>query len=72
TAAALHLGASLPNFFIQHIPYPDAPQDREMRAALTGANIEAVKDGFATLSTQPGLGVAIRRDALQKYGEVIA
>ncbi|MBI3682526.1 MAG: mandelate racemase/muconate lactonizing enzyme family protein [Acidobacteria bacterium] len=72
TAAALHLGASLPNFFIQHIPYPDAPQDREMRAALTGANIEAVKDGFATLSTQPGLGVAIRRDALLKYGEVIA
>src|SRR4029434_4660854 len=34
TAAALHLAASLPNFFIQQIPFPKAEEDRRMRAAL--------------------------------------
>ena len=34
TAAALHLAASLPNFFIQHIPLPADERDRQMRAEL--------------------------------------
>ncbi|MBI3207461.1 MAG: hypothetical protein HYZ37_01000 [Candidatus Solibacter usitatus] len=72
TAAALHLAASLPNFFIQHIPYPDAPADREMRAALTAEPVEKIQDGFAALPTKPGLGVTVNRDALRKFGEVIA
>lgn len=72
TAAGKHLAASLPNFFIQHIPYPEAPADREMRAALLAENVEAVENGYSQLSTQPGLGVTIRREALRKYGEGIA
>ena len=31
TAAALHVAASLPNFFIQHVPFPAAEKDRAMR-----------------------------------------
>ncbi len=31
TAAAIHLAASIPNFFIQHVPLPAAEQDRAMR-----------------------------------------
>ncbi len=34
TAAALHLAAALPNFFIQQIPLPEAAEDRAMRAAI--------------------------------------
>ncbi|HUQ90506.1 MAG TPA: enolase C-terminal domain-like protein [Bryobacteraceae bacterium] len=71
TASALHLAASLPNFFIQHIPYPDGQRDRDMRASLTDYPIEIVKDGYAPLPLRPGLGVTVRRDALQKFGEVI-
>lgn len=69
TAAALHLAASLPNFFIQHIPAPEAEPDRRMRAELTGGSIEIVKDGFAALPAGPGLGITIKEDALEKYKE---
>jgi galactonate dehydratase len=69
TAAALHLAASLPNFFIQQIPTPDAEPDRRMRAELTGASIERVNDGFAALPRGPGLGITIREEALEKYQE---
>lgn len=72
TAAAFHLAASLPNFFIQHIPYPAEAARREMRRALTSGAVEEVKDGFAALSTRPGLGVEVNRDAVRKYGEAIA
>jgi galactonate dehydratase len=68
TAAALHLAASLPNFFIQQIPLPPADQDRQMRAAIAG-DVERVKDGFAELSTAPGLGLQINERALDKYRE---
>jgi len=69
TAAALHLAASLPNFFIQHIPVPTAEADRRMRAELTGGSLETVKDGFATLPTAPGLGITVHEEALEKYKE---
>lgn len=72
TAACFHLAASLPNFFIQHIPFPNAKEDREMRTAITGGNVEAVQNGYAALNTQPGLGIRVNRDALQKYGEALA
>jgi len=71
TAAALHLAASLPNFFIQHIPYPASAEDRAMRAAIAGAEVERVRDGFAALSNQPGLGIAVQRQAIERYGSVI-
>jgi galactonate dehydratase len=66
TAAALHLAASLPNFFIQQIPLPEAEADKRMRGALAGASIETVKDGFASLPTGPGLGIAIDEEVLAK------
>jgi galactonate dehydratase len=67
TAAALHLAASVPNFFIQHVPLPADPKDREMRAAIVGGAIETPKDGFLQLSTAPGLGIEVNESALEKY-----
>ena len=54
TAIAIQLAASLPNFFIQHVPVPAAEQDRRMRSELAGADIEAVRDGFLALPKRPG------------------
>jgi len=68
SAAALHLAASLPNFFIQQIPLPAAEQDRKMRAAVAGA-VETVQDGFAVLPTGPGLGITVNEKALEEYKE---
>jgi galactonate dehydratase len=69
TAAALHLAASIPNFFIQQIPYPEAQEDRSMRAELTMAPIETVKEGYAALLTGPGLGITVNEKNLEKYKE---
>jgi len=69
TAAALHLAASIPNFFIQQIPVPESENDRGMRAELTGTSIEGVKDGFAALPTGPGLGISVNEATLDKYKE---
>jgi len=69
TAAALHLEASLPNFFIQQIPLPLAEEDRRMRGELTGISVERVTDGFAALPTGVGLGITVNEDALEKYKE---
>jgi len=69
TAAALHLAASLPNFFIQQLPFPMADEDRRMRARLTGAPVEAVQDGFLPLPTGPGLGINVNEAALAEYRE---
>ena len=68
TAAALQLAASLPNFFIQQFPFPQAEQDRKMRAALAGG-VEVVKDGFAQLPVGPGLGITVNEKALEEYKE---
>jgi galactonate dehydratase len=68
TAAALQLAASLPNFFIQQIPLPQAEQDRKMRAAVA-AGAEVVKDGFAQLPVGPGLGITVNEKALEEYKE---
>lgn len=69
TAAALHLAASIPNFFIQQIPVSSSQQDREMRAAIGGANLETPKDGFLELPRGPGLGVNPDFQALKRYSE---
>ena len=69
TAAALHLAASLPNFFIQSIPVPIDEADRRMRAELSGGTIEVIHDGFAPLPMGPGLGIAVSEEALEKYKE---
>jgi galactonate dehydratase len=67
TAAALHLAASLPNFFVQHIPLPAAAEDRGMRAEIAGGGLETVRDGFAALPSAPGLGANVSESALEKY-----
>jgi galactonate dehydratase len=67
SAAALHLAASLPNFFIQQFPMPADEKDRQMRAELTSANIEEVRDGYAPLLTGPGLGIKVNQEALKRY-----
>jgi galactonate dehydratase len=69
TAAALHLAASLPNFFIQHVPLPAAEEDRRMRAAIVKQPVETVRGGFLELGNSPGLGIDINEDALQRYRE---
>jgi galactonate dehydratase len=69
TAAALHLAASLPNFFIQQIPLPGSDEDRRMRAELIGTSVEKVNEGFAALPTGAGLGVSVNEDALERYKE---
>ena len=68
SAAALQLAASLPNFFIQQIPFPQSEQDRKMRAEIAGS-IETVKDGFAVLPSAPGLGIKVDEKALEAYKE---
>lgn len=67
TAAALHLAAALPNFFIQQIPLAAAEADRAMRARVAGTSMETVRDGFAALPAGPGLGVTVNPDALRSY-----
>ena len=68
TAAAIQLAASLPNFFIQQIPFPQAEQDRKMRAEIAG-NMERIQDGFAVLPSGPGLGITVNEKALETYKE---
>jgi galactonate dehydratase len=69
TAAGIHLAASLPNFFIQQIPFPTAERDRAMRAELTSGNQETAKDGFAPLTNRPGFGIDVDERALDRYSE---
>jgi galactonate dehydratase len=69
SAAALHLAASLPNFFIQQIPVPAAEADRQMRVEIAGAPLEEVREGYAALPAGPGLGVNVNQRALASYEE---
>jgi galactonate dehydratase len=70
TAAAQHLAASLPNFFLQEVSFPEAEADRRMRAELVSMPVESVRDGYFALPPGPGLGIALNPDALQKYRAV--
>jgi galactonate dehydratase len=67
TAAAIHLAASVPNFFIQHVPLPPDPKDREMRAAIVPGGIETPRDGFLQVPAGAGLGIQVNESALEKY-----
>ncbi len=67
TAACLQLAASIPNFFLQEVPFPAAAEDRRMRAELVSAPIESVREGYFSLPVAPGLGVTLNPDAVQKY-----
>ena len=67
TAAALQAAASIPNFFIQEVPWPSDERDIRMRRELTGADLEKPIDGFLALPTGPGLGIVLDVDAVAKY-----
>jgi len=67
TAAAIHIAASVPNFFIQNLPLPAAEQDRGMRREIVSPQIEAGKGGFLELTKSPGLGINVNEAALEKY-----
>jgi galactonate dehydratase len=67
TAAAIHLAASIPNFFIQHVTVPAAEQDRAMRREIVSPVVETNKGGFLELTKSPGLGITVNEAALEKY-----
>jgi galactonate dehydratase len=67
TAAAIHLAASIPNFFAQHVPGPSAAEDRAMRATLCSPNLEQGRGGFLSLPQGPGLGITVNESAVEKY-----
>ena len=69
TAAGIHLAASLPNSFIQQIPFPGSQRDAAMRAELASGNPEAAKDGFAPLLNKPGFGIDVNEKSLDRYSE---
>ncbi|MBK7927418.1 MAG: hypothetical protein IPJ98_07990 [Bryobacterales bacterium] len=60
TAAALHAAASMPNFFLTHLP-ARAPDDPVRGLDLT------VRDGYLGLPTAPGLGITVDDAAIARY-----
>lgn len=66
TAAAMHLSAALPNFYIQeHFPYwARIPGHVDV---VEDPIEETVSGGFIPVSDRPGLGVTLRADALARW-----
>ena len=56
TAAALHLAASLPNFFIQQVPFLPDEQDRRMRARLAGERYGNRQGWISATAARAGIG----------------
>ncbi|HKE21721.1 MAG TPA: mandelate racemase/muconate lactonizing enzyme family protein [Bryobacteraceae bacterium] len=69
TAAGIHLAASLPNSFIQQIPFPRSARDASLRAELASGNPETAKDGFTPLVNKPGFGIEVNEKSLDRYSE---
>lgn len=67
TAAAIHLAAAIPNFFLQHVPVPAAREDKAMRQAILSPQLETHRNGFLDLPKTPGLGITVNESALEKY-----
>jgi galactonate dehydratase len=67
TAASIHIAASIPNFFIQHVPLPAAAEDRAMRREIVSPALEASKAGFLEVTKSPGLGITVNELAVEKY-----
>ena len=69
TVAALHMAASIPNFFIQQIPASNNEKDKAMREQILRRPEVKLQDGFTSLPTGPGLGIQVNEDALPRYEE---
>lgn len=67
TAAAIQVAASIPNFFIQHVPLPAAEQDRAMRREIVSPGLETGNGAFLELTNSPGLAITVHEPALEKY-----
>ncbi len=68
TAAAIHVAASIPNFFIQHVPRSGG-RSRIARCGVRSClrALETGKGGFLELTKSPGLGITVNEAALEKY-----
>jgi galactonate dehydratase len=69
TAAALHLAASLPNFFIQEVPAVLDREERQLRDSLVGGAVETVKEGYLQLNTKPGLGIEVNESVVRRMAQ---
>jgi len=69
TIAGIHLAAALPNSFAQQSPVPASEREAAMRAEITSGNREIANQGFAALSTAPGLGFEVNERALSAHSE---
>ncbi len=69
TAAAIQLAASLPNFFIQQVPLVVDPEERKLRDDLVGGSIEAVSEGYFSLSLKPGLGIDVNEAIVRRMAQ---
>ena len=69
TVAALHLAASIPNFFIQQIPSPASDRDRAMRKALLSEDVEKISSGYAALPMGAGWGVRVNESAVERFSQ---
>ena len=69
TMMGIHLAASLPNAYVQEVPIPASAKDRAMRTEILGGVPERAQDGFFTLVNQPGVGVRLAEQALNRYSE---
>ncbi len=69
TVAALHVSASVPNFFIQQVPATNNEKDRAMREQIIRRPEVKLTDGFTELPTGHGLGINVDEDALIRYEE---
>jgi galactonate dehydratase len=67
TAAAIQIAASIPNFFVQHLPVPMAAEDRSMRTEIVSPGVETARNGFLELPKGDGLGITVNEAALEKY-----
>jgi galactonate dehydratase len=67
TAAAIQIAASIPNFFIQHVPLAAAEKDRAMRNEIVSPQLETGDAGFLEVTKSPGLGITLNEQALEKY-----
>jgi galactonate dehydratase len=70
TAACLQIAATAPNFVLQEFPNDSWGTAGDMRPdpdKLVSGSATHDGEGFVTISNEPGIGVALRADAAERY-----
>lgn len=69
TAACLQIAATAPNFVLQEFPNDtwDVTDRRPPSEELVSGAAQHDGEGFLTISDEPGIGVALRPDAVKKF-----